>query len=148
MVKFDGANKNDLISAVIYATVIDRHKVNGRAIDCKNVDNGEEFSFLVQGSSSIEEMYSADWFDITRKVTRTEMAETLSHSFNIPFTVVFEKLDGSTRKLRGRLIEPEILMGRCKVEDLDKPAGKRMRLVDNRTLIELIVRGVKYTLKK
>lgn len=146
MTNFESVEQGDLMAVVMYATVKNRRRMGGSAIDCTNVDTKEEFS--VQGASLVEKMFSADRYSEEKKVSKTEMAEVLSNSYNVPFTVTFEKLDGTQRKLRGRLLKPERLMGRCQVEDLDEPVGKRMRLVDNRTLLELIVDGIKYTLKK
>lgn len=140
--KFADVKNGDLMAVLMYARVTGTHQNH---ISCENVDNGQLFD--VNGQSLVEEMFSADQFQEIRKVTKTEMAETLSNSFNVPFTVVFQKQDGSQRKLRGRLIEPERLMGRCRVQDLDERGSTRLRLVDNRTLTELIVKGVKYVLK-
>jgi hypothetical protein len=143
MVNVKEVNEGDLMAVVMYAEVDGAYTDR---ISCKNVDTGEGFE--VVGDSLIEKMYSADRYNTVTQVTKTQMAEVLSDSFNVPFTVKFEKQDGDIRTLRGRLIEPERLMGRCMVEDLDQPSGKRVRQVDNRTLKELIVKGVKYTLKK
>lgn len=134
--------KGDLMAVLSYVKV---DKNFQHALEVMDLDRNQPFS--VQGNELIESMYSADRYLGSQKVSRTKMAEILSQSYNLPFTVVFEKADGSTRKLRGRLIDSEPLMGRVKVEDLDKPEGERMRLVDNRTLQELIVNGTRYTLK-
>lgn len=103
-------------------------------------------SFRVIGKELVEEMKSADIYAETKKVSRTEMAKTLSHSFNTVFTVTFRKQDRTSRTLRGRLLETEPLMGRSKVEDLDANPSDRFRLVDHRTLEVLIVNNVKYRL--
>lgn len=111
-----------------------------------NVDNGE--SFRVNGTSLVEEAYSADAYSREEKVTKTQAAELLISSYGKPFTVVFEKTDGETRKLRGRLVKPEPLLGRSMVEDLDLGYDVyRLRQVDHRTISSLILDGVKYTVK-
>lgn len=135
--------KDDLMAVVMYAKV--RSKMH-ESLNMNNVDTNQQFDIV--GNPLIDRMYSADRYDDIKKVTRTEMAGILSKSYNVPFTVIFQKEGGDVRKLRGRLIEPEHLLGRCRVEDLDQPEGHRFRLVDNRTLEELIVKGVKYQLKK
>lgn len=113
MVKFDGVKENDLMAVVMYAKVIGKQLFAGKHlfgdVQFNNVDTNEDFS--VQGVELVEKMFSADWFGEVKKVTKTEIAEILSNSFNVPFTVVFEKLSGETRILRGRLVKPEHLMG-------------------------------------
>lgn len=94
----------------------------------------------------VDQVYSADFFDKTETKSLTELAQLLSTSFNIPFTVSFEKQDGKERILRGRLKSPEPLLGRSYVEDLDKKEN-RIRLVDHRHLNWMIVNGVKYVRK-
>ena len=103
----------------------------------------------MNGADLIESAYSADRFTEESKVTKTEMATILMKSYHIPFTVTFVKQGGEERTLRGLLIEPEPVMGRSKVEDLDITGSKqsRFRLVDHRSLISLIVGGKKYILK-
>jgi hypothetical protein len=76
-------------------------------------------------------------------------------SWNRPFTVTFRKQDkegsvgkGEVRKLRGRLIEPDPIFGRSKVEDLDiEDPKKRFRLVTHLAIDELVVDGVRYIAK-
>lgn len=117
-----------------------------------NLDNQEEFEVI--GRELIQDMSSADRYDSEKKVTRTEMAEILTKSWNRPFTATFTKADGKTKRtLRGRLVEPENGMGRSLVEDLDKAlkdgnSTSRLSQVDHRTLESLIVNNIKYILKK
>lgn len=143
MIDIQTIEKDDLM-AVVHFVKVDR--VYAQSLLVTDVDNQHVFDVI--GQSLVEAMASADRYGETKKVSRTEMAEILSESFNTPFKVVFEKADGTLRSLRGRLIKTERLMGRCMVEDLDKPKGKNIRQVDNRTLASLIVGGVFYTLKK
>jgi hypothetical protein len=112
-----------------------------------DLDTGVDYD--IQGSALIKRLASADHYTEEKKVSRTEMAETLVASRNTPFTVRFVKKDGEDRRLRGRLIKPEAILGRSMVEDFDKEGGVRDRIsqVDHRTIYELIVDGVKYTLK-
>ena len=91
---------------------------------------------------------SADEYTEIEKVTKTKLAELLVTSWGKPFTVVFEKLDGSERTLRGRLLSSESLFGRSTVEDMDiKDENKRVRQVTHDGLKSIIIDGILYTLK-
>ena len=123
-------------------------KVNqavGNRLSVTDVDTGE--SFEVSGKPLIDAAFSADDFSSTEKVTQTQIAEKLVHSFNRPLTVNFTKKDGSPRTLRGRLLSSEQLLGRSYVEDLDTSDDHKTRLVDHRTISRLVVEGVEYVVK-
>lgn len=142
-------NNDDLMAFIYYGRVNNTAATGGNhVLRIRSVEGLQDFS--VSGNELIERGLSADQYADTKKITRTEMAVLLAQSFNVPFTVVFTKADGSVRKLRGRLVSTEPIMGRSYVEDLDidqnDPKG-RLRLVDHRTIEVLIVHGVKYTLK-
>jgi hypothetical protein len=50
--------------------------------------------------------------------------------------------------LRGRLVEPNGLLGRSLCEDLELPEGQnRLREVDHRTIKYLVVDGVRYSVR-
>jgi hypothetical protein len=140
--------QNDLM-AFIYFAHVEKTTARGEhgspELTVKNVDTGTNFKVI--GSDIIERALSADQYKSTKKISRTEMAEILITSYNRPFTVVFEKADGTMRTLRGRYVSHEKLMGRSRVEDLDKGRGE-FRLVCHRTLQELIVGGIRYQIKK
>jgi hypothetical protein len=101
----------------------------------------------VEGRELIGSARSADQFAETQNVSMTKATELLVGANGHPFAVTFKKADGSERKLRGRLLQPEPLLGRSMVEDLDEPAGKRIRQVDHRTISSLILDGVRYVVK-
>ena len=156
-VKTDVANTNnsvakvvpdDLMAIVSFVRVIDVQQEffsKDWEVVLVDVDNSEKYT--VKGKQLVEVMYSADQYAETRQVTKTEMAEILSTSYNTPFTVVFEKASGEERTLRGRLVSSEVLMGRVWVEDLDLPnTESRLRQVDNRTIKSLVVKNIKYVL--
>lgn len=103
-----------------------------------------DFEFEIHGTALISQVQSADRYHTEEKVNKTKAAEILVSSYNTPFTVVFDKDDGTERKLRGRLIHPEPLLGRSMVHDFDADGP---RLVDHRTIKSLTVNGVKYTVK-
>lgn len=145
-VKHGQIKKGDL-HAFIYWAVVDQH--NGDSLNVHCVD-GDKFAFKVHGKTLSEGSYSADQFHRTEKVSMTKCAEMLIIAYNRPFTVCFDKQDGTERVLRGRLVQPEPLLGRSQVEDLDIDAmnpRERFRLVDHRTLKWLIIDGVKYEVK-
>lgn len=121
-------------------------RVDGPRLTVESLDGGIG-EFQVQGEVLIASAGSADQVHETVPSTMTEIAERLISSHRRPLTVCFEKADGSERVLRGRLVDHEALLGRSRVEDLEQPAGDRLRLVDHRTLKWLVVDGVKYELK-
>lgn len=135
----------DLMTFAYWSKVKSVHS-GGTRLLVENVDNKEEFS--VEGASLVEKAFSADRYSKTETVSKTEAAEKLVSSFNVPFTVVFEKSDGTNRVLRGRLVKTEPLLGRSMVEDLDVKKGNPLRQVDHRTIESLVVNGVRYVVKK
>jgi hypothetical protein len=112
------------------------------------LNNSGEIQII--GKTLIENSLSADFYDKEEKVTMTRLAEILCESPNRPLTVTFIKKDGSERKLRGRWIAQEHMLGRSFVEDLDIPKTDKedgLREVDHRSIKKLVVNGVCYTLK-
>lgn len=142
-VKAGDIQKDDIMAFVYYTKVL---KAGNNVLDVHNID--ADMDFRVEGKSLIERGLSADQYEEEVKVTKTRAAEILISSYNRPLTVCFEKLDGTERVLRGRLIRPEPLLGRSMVEDLDVAASHRQRLVDHRTIRYIIVEGVKYEVKQ
>jgi hypothetical protein len=137
----------DIMSITHYVKV-NSTSINGGDTDnivVESLDDGMG-EFQVNGPPLIRKMKTADRYNSQEAVTQTALAELLLDSKNAPFTVVFEKKDGSLRTLRGRFLASEPLMGRSKVEDLDIKGDQRIRLVDHRTLKSIIVNGVKYAL--
>lgn len=134
----------DLMSITYY------FKVTGKkdnAISCVDATNSK-MSFDITGNELIETCTSADQFTTESRVTMTTAAERLISTHGEPFTVCFTKQEGGDRVLRGRLIAPETVLGRSKVEDLDlPPTENRMRLVDHRTIKWLVVGGKKYVVR-
>jgi|ERR1051326_2598035 hypothetical protein len=147
--KVNDVEIGDIMASIEFIKVISK-SISTQTLFVKDLDTGLDFE--IYGNELIGQSFSADRFFEERKVTRTEMAEVLSKSYNVPFTVVFQKAKGETRILRGRMVSVEALMGRARVIDLDLPDTEnptaRQRLVDFRTLESLVVGGVKYTLKK
>jgi hypothetical protein len=141
--------KDGDLMAITYYVKVETVRRNGEQLSVLDVV-GDTGGIDVNGKSLIANALSADQFAETIKVTKTQCAQLLIESTNRPFTVTFEKQDGTERKLRGRLISHEALLGRSMVEDLDIDRNDkkgRTRLVDHRTLKSLIVDGVKYEVK-
>ena len=137
-------NKGDMMAFVYYAIVENKveHPTNSVLV-VKGV-GGHNQPFRVEGNYLIENSFSADYFEREETVSMTECAGILVKAYNKPFTVKFDKADDTERVLRGRLVEPEPLLGRSLCEDLDVKEGSPLRLVDHRTLKMLIVDGIKY----
>lgn len=142
-VSHHGVKVGDLFAFIYYGKVTE---VFGDNVNVEDLDNKQKFS--VHGAGLIENAFSADQVVEEQKVSKTQVAEILVNSHNCVFTVCFEKQgNNEERILRGRLLNPEPLLGRSYVEDLDvvddRPNG-RMRLVDHRTIKWLTVGGIKY----
>ena len=106
-------------------------------------DLDRNMNFVIEGRELVESCMSSSNYSTSEKVTKTRLAEILVSSHNKPFTVHFNKDDGSERILVGRLVKPEPLMGRSYVNDLEKNDGQ-MRLVNHRGLNWIIVDNIKY----
>jgi hypothetical protein len=135
----------DLMASINYVRV---KQVNngGQELVTEDLLNGFQ-SLTITGKDLVESCLSANQFQKEMKITKTQAAELLISSYNRPFTVVFEKQDGTERTLRGRLIRPEPLLGRSMVEDMETTDKNKERLVDHRTIKSLIVDGIKYVVK-
>jgi uncharacterized protein with PhoU and TrkA domain len=132
----------DVVCIVKYVKI---KQIKNSVLGVEDVDSGEEFNII--GESLINKLTSADSSDSTQKASKTELAQILSESWCIPFTVTFTKTNGEERVLRGRLIEPNNLLGRSLVEDLDKNTEDRLCQVDHRTISSIVVGGIHYSLK-
>ena len=138
----------DTVAVITYAKVKDvKTDRRGRPVlDVEDIDRGGTLSFA--GQEFINTLFSADEFEDEEKLSRTDLALKLQSTGDKPFTVNFDKKDGSNRTLVGRLAGTENIFGRSDVVDLTKPADShRIRQVDHRTLQWLIFDGVKYSLK-
>lgn len=140
----DQVQTDELMAFVYYVKV--KQTDGGNEVVVADVDHGSR-EIKISGKELIENAYSADQSHETIKVTKTQAAEILVGSVNRPLTVCFIKADGTERKLRGRLVRPEPLLGRSMVEDLDTTDTNRLRQVDHRTIEWIIVEGVKYVVK-
>ena len=134
------------LMAIVHYVKVEKVVPNNFELIVSNVDM-EDHAMRVVGKELLECAFSADQYSEEVKVTKTQAAELLIHSPNRPFTVSFNKTDGSERTLRGRLISPEPLLGRSMVEDLDETSDHKLRQVDHRTINWLIVEGTKYIVK-
>jgi hypothetical protein len=138
--------KNDQLMAFIYYVKVAKVNNGGEGLVVKNLDDDNK-ELHIQGKVLVENGLSADLYEEEVKVSKTKAAELLVSAYNRPLTVSFQKADGAERVLRGRLVQPEPLLGRSHVEDLDVSDKHRLRLVDHRTINYLILDGVKYAVK-
>lgn len=144
------------IMAIIHYVKVEQITPDGEQMMVSQLDleaDKPSSNIVVTGKGLIAAALSADYFAEEIKTTMTDVAQKLIESHNRPLTVCFTKQakkdeeDGEERVLRGRLLSHEALLGRSYVEDLTKPVGDRVRLVDHRTIRWLVVDGVKYVVK-
>lgn len=139
--KFNDIKSGEYISTTMYLKVVSKTK------DGVMVKNTQGQEFEVRGTNLLETTFkSASQFETTKKVTRTELAETLVNLGDQVFTANFDKQDGSNRTLVGYKVSTENLMGRVNVVDLEA-TGNTLRQIDLRTIKSLIVNNVKYVVK-
>lgn len=142
MTKFSNIKVGEYLSTTMYMKVLSKNPDGIRVED----SNGQVFDVrgkqLIENTTNSNQQYSTE-----EKVNKTRAAELLTSAGDSVFTVVFEKQDGTERKLTGRLLETENQMGRSNVADLEITSGNNMRQVDHRTIKYLILKGVKYTVK-
>lgn len=161
----------DKLSRISYIEILD---IGGGT---SRVKNEEGFEWGIDNNILENQCYSADQFNETKEVTRTELITTLLEVGNTVFTVNFDKLPtpedflaltrdagnkirafedmkkdfkklkGENRTLVGYLIKTETGFGRSMVIDLEVKEAHKVRQIDHRTLNWLIVRNVKYTVK-
>lgn len=139
--------EGDFVSITKYGTIAKTFKERGREVIQIKGSDGRMFD--VKGDKLVEDLINGSDFDKVVNTNLTEMATILSNSNGAPFTVEFLKKDGSLRSLRGILVRPEPVLGRCIVIDVDESietGTTQFRQVDNRTIKSLIIRGVKYDL--
>ncbi len=155
-VRPDRVKPGDLM-ALLHFVRVREVAPEGNAMVVHDLDHGADRGDLnITGRALIEGAFSADQYEEEQRVSMTRAAEVLVSSHHRPLTVCFVKQGskktgegaGEERVLRGRLVEPNGLLGRSVCEDLDLPAGQnRMREVDHRTIKYLVVDGVKYVVK-
>lgn len=140
----------DLLAFAYYTRVqaVSTPPGDGHVLELVDLDAGEA-PFRVKGDALITRASSADQSTETRSVTRTECARLLvgTEGRAVVFTVCFDRADGTERILRGRYLDQDEQLGRSRVEDLDRPPGDRIRLVDHRTLKWLVVDGIRYVVR-
>lgn len=110
-------------------------------------DKERNINFKIEGAPLISSTKSGSFFNVTKKVTKTELAELLVKSHGVPLTVEYTKQDGEARTLRGYWVGIDDQMGRSYCVDLDVDEEHKTRLVDHRTIQSLILNGTKYLLK-
>lgn len=143
--------KGDLVCIIQYAQVVNAGSSFGnRFAELKDLDTGTVWTRT--GDDILRRMKSGvQHEESVVKVTNTNLIKVLMNAGHRPFTVTWTKKDGSERTLRGRYVSAaEHSRGYSWVEDLDLPPderGGRLRQVDHRTLISVVLDGVKYVQK-
>jgi hypothetical protein len=142
----------DIVRLVHYGIVKDTSVKDGEdVIEVEDLERGFEFSIV--GTKLTDTVDSSNAYATDKKVNRTELVKVFSEVGDNVFTVMFKKQDGSSRTLRGYVINTENGMGRSDVVDLDiafkdnhSGYDNRRRQVDHRTMESLIVGGIHYYL--
>jgi hypothetical protein len=149
-VRPEDVRPGDLLAFTYYTRVqgVAGQPGEGHALDLVDLDAADA-PLRIKGDALIARASSAEQSRETRSVTRTECARLLvgTEGRAVVFTVCFDRADGVERTLRGRYLEQDEQLGRSRVEDLDRPAGDRIRLVDHRTLKWLVVDGVRHVVR-
>jgi hypothetical protein len=150
VVRPEDIRPGDLLAFTYYVRVqgVSVPPGEGHVLDLVDLDAADT-PLRIKGDKLIARASSAEQSRETRSVTRTECARLLvgTEGRAVVFTVCFDRADGTERTLRGRYLEQDEQLGRSRVEDLDRPAGDRIRLVDHRTLKWLVVDGVRYVVR-
>jgi hypothetical protein len=136
-VSLSGWNKMSICFRVIGKQRIDDIEV----FKCVDKDGNE---FFIE-DSSIFAKYSRNTnsFNAVLEETLEDIVYKMQ-STNSIYEVVFNKVDGEKRVLRGYTIEADKIFGYTLVYDLDKKGPRR---VNNRDIISLILNNTKYTVK-
>jgi hypothetical protein len=143
----DKVKSNDLMAIIQYVKVQDIQAVRGRMVVTPVEGPMVDQPIHVDGRDLITNALSADYFKEEVELTATAMESLImTRIYNRPISVLYIKENGEKRLLRGRYIDPAPF-GRSYMEDMDRPEGDRIRLVDHRTIQYLIANGIKYTVK-
>lgn len=131
--------KGDIIQVIHNCEV---EEVNGNTI--KAYDKERKLHLSLEGSELARYVKNGSEYNLTKKVTKTEIADLLIHSHGVVFTVEYIKQDNEHRTLRGYLTGVDGQLGRSYCVDLDVLEENKTRLVDHRTIKSLILKGTKY----
>lgn len=147
----------EVVARVIYAKIIndevDSDSDSGEAVRMMDLDTGKEFE--VHGGDLLDTFVSASEYSGSVETTKTDLAGILVNAGHLPFTVTFVKADGLLRTLTGTLVKHETLLGRSMVHEFSSVVKANgsfkgddgIRLVDHRTIEQIIIDGTRYFLK-
>jgi hypothetical protein len=139
----------EILSKILYARVqrVGRQTGFGQLhVACVDLDDGTEF--FMEGEELLGTCLSATQYDHDEVVSLAELATEFVNVGTRPFTVTFRKKNGAERVLVGRMITPDTILGRSTVLDFEADTPSPLRQVDHRTITTLIVRGVRYMVKR
>lgn len=152
-----------------------KHLASKKVYEFTHIAKNEE-DYQISDDQVIQ-MFSSAQYNSEEAITRTQMVDILTNAKNSVFTITFRKkllneevekklldlktasemkskefaaslITGEKATLVCILTKSEPLLGRSLVIDLTRPYGKGFRQVDHRTVDELIIKNVKYTIKK
>lgn len=129
----------DQVEDMYSATMFEKEEKVTRTQMVEHLINAKEAIFTVTFRTKIQ---PADVEEMLRSVKSDAQlkqdAKTLTQNL----------LDGKLTTISGFLISSEEKLGRSTVIDVSKEYGKGWRQVDHRTVEELVLKNIKYTLKK
>lgn len=134
--------KGDIVQVIHNCEV---EEVAGTTI--KVYDKERKIHLSLEGADLARYVKNGSEYSLTKKVSKTEIADLLIHSHGVVFTVEYIKQDNELRKLRGYLTGVDGQLGRSYCVDLDVIEEHKTRLVDHRTIQSLIIGGIKYIVK-
>lgn len=147
----DAVEEGDLMMFTYWGKVsdVEDQLMIGKSLTVENVYDDDK-EFRVSGNVLIERAKSADRFETTTRMSRTDLINKfVEQATALPMTVHWIKKDGTRRTLRGRILSTDDRnQGYIYMEDLDLPVGNRIRQVDTRTLKWFIADNVKYVSNK
>ncbi|WP_106393138.1 hypothetical protein [Enhygromyxa salina] len=113
---------------------------------CEVLENAGDSIFTVNFNKQLKEKdVVTELLEVVKELGADADAKVLTKKLK---AAVKKGVSGEVRTLVGYLIQTEARMGRSQVIDLEAPPKQRYRLVDHRTINWLVLKNVKYTLKK
>lgn len=159
-----------------YLSETQYYKVLSRKQGGIEVENERGFKFNISEPIIQEGCYSSNQFTDEEKVTQTELADILQNAGDSVFSINFNKktkpedvlaelkklpkkeftvkamktaIAGEARTMVAHRVSSEPSLGRTQVVDLETEiGGRRLRLIDHRTINWIVLKNVRYVLKR
>jgi hypothetical protein len=143
--------EGEVLSFTNYFRVLQQ---NGDSLIVSEVKNSDKSELInIDGKDLLNQLVSADQYEITVKVTKGQMVDKLLSAGDRVVTVNFTKQDGTIRVLKGTNPTPEVNLGRTQIIDLEvleknpQDPTRGIRLIDNRTINFVVLNNVLYISK-